>query len=92
MMKKLTVMTFAILFCCFMVLPVMAGSQGQQGADGQVQSTGHKQHGKDKPESEGRQLHKAHFKKLDDMKKRRDSAMDMRNDLINSDNPGNTGL
>ena len=89
-MKKLTMMVSAMLLCCLIAVPVIADGKKDQGSSGQAQSIGHDQNGK--PESEGRQLHKAHFKKLEESLKKRDAAMEMRQRMIENNDPGNTGF
>jgi uncharacterized protein HemX len=89
-MKKLMMMVSAILLCCIMALPVIAGGQGEQKSGSQSQSAGHDQNAK--PESEGRQLHKAHFKTLEERMNKRDAAMEKRQQMIESNDPGKTGF
>lgn len=93
-MKKFTMTMFALLLCCMVALPAMAAGNNQQGPGGQAQAAGEGRNGQDRPkvESEGRRLHKAHFSKIQAQQQKRAQGMEMRKQMMQSDDPGNTGL
>jgi hypothetical protein len=98
-MKKIATLAIALLLAGALAAPgLTATAQGQDSnpAAEQVQSgkTGKAKVQKRKKgaESKGSRLHKAHFDKRAAAKARRDAAIELRNQNISTDNPGNTGM
>lgn len=88
-MKRLMILVAVILLSA---LPVLAAQPADK-APPQLSAKSQKfEREQEKRASEGRKLHKAYFQQRDEMKTRRDQAMQLRDRNIRKNSPGNTGL
>lgn len=94
-MKRMMILAIVLLLSALLALPALAAKKEKndptQPGQEQVVEKG-KGKGKGNPESEGRRLHRAYFQKRAEKESQRGSALQKRQQLLDSNSPGNTGL